>query len=109
MKTCYVDKATRTIADLCVSSPHSGHIPKLRGFIITRINVPIKSRGQGHGSKILQCIVRDADRMQVVLHLEVFASGALSEKQLRAWYSRYGFENNGVVEGIMTRLPKREE
>lgn len=100
MKTCYVDYATRSIADL-VDSREMG----LRnGMVITRINVPRESRGKGHGTKLLKQIIDDADAEGVNLYLEILSSGGLSRGQLEAWYLRHGFERVG---GVYCRKPKK--
>lgn len=83
MKTCYVDKETRGIADLCEISAHT--------FLITRINTPVASRGQGVARKLLQQILEDADREHVLLCLEISPSDGLAYNELEAWYFRHGF------------------
>ena len=60
-------------------------------YVITRINVMEKYRGQGLGTKILSMIIEDADKENVTLFLEPVSSGWLSSEELQAWYERNGF------------------
>lgn len=101
MKTCYVDRATRSIADLVAPG-------ELYPFwVITRINVPAKQRGNGHGSALLKQILADADAEQVTLALEVAPSGPLGYHALVRWYARHGFR--GDKHGYMVRKPRRQD
>ena len=84
MKAIYLDRGTRSIADLM--EVQTGV------FLITRINVPKASRGQGLGSKILKEILEDADEEDVTLEIHPMPSGSLTRKQLSEWYIRYGFK-----------------
>ena len=63
---------------------------------ISRINVPEKYRTLGHGAKILDMILIDADKEGVTLTLEPVATGrpgvGLSQAQLVKWYERHGFK-----------------
>lgn len=99
MRTCYVFPETRTIADLL---PPREVAP---GWTISRINVPAASRGEGHGSRMLKWIIREADAEQVTLWLEVFPSGPLDYQQLTNWYKRYGFKPHKT--GYMFRRPRK--
>lgn len=89
MKSCYVDKATRSIADLC---DYYG-----KGMLLTRINVPKASRGKGHASALLTRILDDADEEGVTLFLEISPSDGLDYSQLEAWYHRHGFKSIGLL------------
>jgi GNAT superfamily N-acetyltransferase len=60
-------------------------------YVITRINVMERYRGQGYGTKILNQILEDADAEGVTLYLEPSPSGGLSLEELKAWYERHGF------------------
>lgn len=95
MQSCYVDYTTRAIADLV---DYYG-----LGMVITRLNVPVKERGKGAGSKLLAQILADADRTHTTLFLEVVPTGGLNEEQLTAWYKKHGFSN---WKGIMRRRPR---
>lgn len=100
MKTCYIDRETRTIADLVkpdVQAP---------GWTITRINVPQQHRGNKYGSAMLKRICADADIEGAALYLFVSPSGGLNFAQLTDWYKRYGFER--ILTGYMRRLPMHE-
>jgi predicted GNAT family acetyltransferase len=94
MKSCYMDKESRAIADLV---DYYG-----KGMLITRINVPTSSRGKGAGSKLLRQIIADADRTNTVLYLEVVPTGTMNEEQLTKWYESYGFK---YWKGFMRRKP----
>lgn len=83
MKSCYVDKEHRAIADLC---DYYG-----KGMLLTRINVPMKSRGQGIARKLFAEILADADKEHVTLYLEISPSDGLNYKELEMWYKRHGF------------------
>lgn len=61
-------------------------------WVVTRINVMEKFRGQGYGTKVLDLILQDADAEGVTLFLEPVASGGLSQEDLTAWYERHGFD-----------------
>lgn len=82
MKTCYVDKTHRAIADL---------MPFEEGMMLTRINVPRGSRGQGVGSRLLQQVLDDARQEGIPLYLMINPSDGLSYVQLERWYTRRGF------------------
>lgn len=75
-------------------------------FVITRINVMKRYRGQGYGTKILNMILEDADKEGVVLFLEPLASGGLPRAELEAWYGRHGFDWGTWH---MRRLPNKQE
>lgn len=96
MQSCYADKETWAIADLC---DYYG-----TGMIITRINVPAKNRGQGHARALLKRILDDADREGVALFLEISPSDGLSYCQLRSWYERHGFRS---MRGVYVRKPQK--
>lgn len=99
MKTCYVIKQYRAIADLVAP----GELTEK--WTITRINVPVEHRGKGIGSQLLKRILLDADAQGVELVLEVFPSGDLNRSQLEAWYGRYGFVE--YQNGYLIRPPTR--
>lgn len=104
MKSNYIvqlgDVAQPCIADL-VELP--GHASGRSVFLITRINVPEKVRGQGWGSNLLRMICSDANQEGVVLEVHPTPSGGLNMTQLLRWYRRYGFEGHAGVP--MLRYP----
>jgi ribosomal protein S18 acetylase RimI-like enzyme len=75
-------------------------VPYMRGYIITRINVPSQYRGQGYGRELLLQILEEADKHDLPLYLEVSPSGGLDYLDLVAWYTRHGFRQKM---GIMVR------
>jgi predicted GNAT family N-acyltransferase len=95
VKSCYVDYEHRAIADICEFDGI--------GQVITRINVPISSRGQGVARRLLAQILKDADESKTTLFLEISPSDGLSFEQLKAWYARHGFER---WKGLYRRLPR---
>lgn len=100
MKRCYLDKRTRTIADLS-QSPNGA-------WEIHRINVPIAARGKLVGSRMLDKICAEADAEQATLWLLPVATGGLTHSALVAWYSKRGFEWMGKKEcSPLVRKPKR--
>jgi GNAT superfamily N-acetyltransferase len=94
---CYYHEGSRSIADLALLQ--NGWM------LITRINVPVRSRGAGLGRLILNEILRDADRHDVTLCLEPMPSGGLGFKALTDWYERNGFTT--ISKGMMVRLPRK--
>jgi GNAT superfamily N-acetyltransferase len=62
-----------------------------KDYVITRINVMERYRGQGLGTEILEMIFADADAEGIDLLLEPVASGGLTQQQLIDWYTRHGF------------------
>lgn len=99
METCYVDNQVYGIADLI----HPGEL--LPGtWVISRINIPERFRGMGHGSKLLKRIVAQADAEGVILGLTINPYGAMDYEDLEAWYIRYGFFHHDPT-GYLVRLP----
>lgn len=68
-----------------------------RGKMITRINVPVKFRGQGFGRRLLVMALFQSKYHKIDLFLEVGAYGRIgfdmNRDQLIRWYERYGFES----------------
>lgn len=96
--TCYYHEESRSISDLALL--HNGWM------LITRINVPVKSRGTGLGTRILNEVLRDADRFGVTLCLEPMPSGGMTFKSLRDWYERNGFVS--INPHMMVRIPRTD-
>ena len=65
---------------------------------------PGKCRGRGYGRKVLEEVLRDADREGVTLFLMIHPFGEMTEKQLSAWYRRNGFR--WVKKETYQRKPK---
>lgn len=97
MKNIYIDRESRSIADLILNEEE-------KTALITRINVPEIHRGKGSGSKLLKEICEDADREEFILKLYVSPSGGLSGKELVKWYQRHGFQHRAFF-GEMERPP----
>jgi ribosomal protein S18 acetylase RimI-like enzyme len=101
MKTCYLNRETRTILDV-----QEGWRDDPEGYTITRINTPRQYRGEGHASALLRQVCEDADRERATIYLEVLPTGGLNAEKLRAWYGRHGFTRLGHPL-VMRRLPQR--
>lgn len=105
MKTCYTLRDSvpdsRAIADVCDAREIG-----LRGFLLTRIQVPLPERNKGRGTQLLQQVLKDADKEGAVMWLEIKPYGSLNYEQLRAWYSRRGFRESNYM-GIMKRCPQK--
>jgi predicted GNAT family N-acyltransferase len=97
MKTSYYIEDVRAAADLIFVEGR---------WFITRINVPMRHRGLGYGTKILRQILDDADKELVDLWLKIYPSGNLSYEQLESWYTRYGFKK---VNDLMKREPLADD
>jgi predicted GNAT family acetyltransferase len=82
LKSHYLNEETRAAADLMLIDEK---------WFITRIHVPSKRRGKGYATALLKQVLHDADVENVTLWLWVFPSGGLDFKQLKSWYTRYGF------------------
>lgn len=72
-------------------------------WLITRINVPERFRGLGHGTALLVRATRVADATAKILWLAPASSGSIPNRTLRQWYKRHGFENH--PDGVMFRMP----
>lgn len=77
-----------------------------QGMMITRVFVPLWTRGKGHGRTLLKhaCDVADKTNTKLFLEISPYIDSPLDYYDLRRWYQRYGF--NGPVCGIMRRLPR---
>jgi hypothetical protein len=94
MRERYKDRKTGGLARVSPSVIYDG-------FDIDSIRVRIK--GHGGGSRLMEKILRDADKRSETLYLVVVPSGPMDEQQLRAWYQRLGFESFGSM--WMRRIP----
>lgn len=101
MEHCYLESVgiIPAIADLTMVDDET--------WELNRINVPMQSRGLGHGTRLLRRVLADADQEGVTLVLYPFPSGALDYKTLVAWYRRNGFDFAGAPdESQMFRRPR---
>lgn len=55
------------------------------------IKTPEDARGEGAGSKLLQVVLRDADKTHSIITLDPVAAGDMSTAELEKWYARHGF------------------
>lgn len=60
-------------------------------WIFNRLYVSEQNRAKGYGSEVLTKLTAYLDRKNIDLYAYIYSSGSLSEKQLDAWYRRYGF------------------
>lgn len=103
MRNYYMDSETRSIVDI-VPGTEMG----VTGVVLTRINVPSRYRGKGHGSDILKRVLADADATNTRIFLEPAASGGLDQDSLIEWYQRHGFKwMKGYVGCILVRHPRQ--
>lgn len=100
MRICYADPVTRAIADLV---PPDELTP---WWTVTRINVPARYRGRGHGSALLDLLCAEADREQITLALEPQSAGGLDGDALIDWYRRRGFRRTRLCVGYLLRRPR---
>lgn len=99
MTHCFVDHETCAIADIS---------PFRDGFMLNRINVPERHRGNGYGSRLLKRVLAEADTVGAKLYLEPLPSGPLGLLALVDWYERHGFVRHADVNGhwlYMVRAP----
>ena len=100
MRNCFIDKETRSIADL---TNLDEMVPGT--MTITRINVPEASRGKGWGTFMLEQILHEADTEGVALSLEIMPSGPLNYEALESWYMRHGFKHHPKYPSLYIRKP----
>lgn len=91
-----LDAANLAVLDMCHFSSTS--------LLITRINVPMKYRGQGHAHDLLVQAIDMVDKLDLGLRLEVQPSDGLSYAKLVAWYERHGFD---LVAGDQHKMYRR--
>lgn len=76
-------------------------------YLITRLEVPAGLRCQGHGRRLLQLLVNDADREGATLCLLPSSSGWMTNRQLIDWYRRHGFRpDDRPIVGLLARSPQ---
>jgi GNAT superfamily N-acetyltransferase len=78
------------------------------GWIITRINVPERERGNGYGSALLKRFLELADHFQKTVSLGVSSSNPkFTNGKLREWYKRHGFiREKGAPTNALIRFPQ---
>ena len=60
-------------------------------WVFTGIFVSGEHRANGYGSDVLTKVIEYLDRNNIDLFAYIYSYGSLSERQLDAWYRRYGF------------------
>lgn len=60
-------------------------------WVFTRMFSSVENRAKGYGSAVLMHLVEYLNKNSIDLYAYIYSSGSLSEKQLDAWYRRYGF------------------
>jgi predicted GNAT family N-acyltransferase len=103
MKPSYIIKCGFRIAILNVDK---NLIDSNANFVIVRINVPINERRKGIGTELLKRCLKDAQKEQVSLCLEVLSSSDMSSGRLMQWYKKHGFISDAAHPEIMTWEPK---
>ena len=78
-------------------------------WIVNRINVPVNARGRVIGNELLYKLITWADKYGQTLVLFVRPSSLLSDKDLRAWYMRNGFEIDTSGSYDLIRHPRKED
>lgn len=79
----------------------------IKGFLITRVNVPFLYRRKGHGTSLLLECLTDADKTGTSLMLIPLSSDErLSYDALAAWYRKHGFTASAGL-GYFLRTPKK--
>lgn len=79
-----IDRNQKTLA--CAEISSAGDT-----WVFTRIFVSEENRARGYGSEVLKKLTAYLDKKGMDLYAYIFSTGSLSEKQLDAWYRRYGF------------------
>lgn len=72
------------------------------GYFVDSFAVNVSYQGKGYGSQLLMLIIEEYSDVRLYLQAESYGSQRLNDQSLKAWYSRYGFVQNGVY---MERLP----
>jgi len=98
-----LDRMSLAVLDCCLfQKTNNGSI-----YLITRINVPIRHRGQGHGSDLLDTALEDADAIGSSLLLEIHPSGSeMNYDKLERWYRSRGFRRSKKYDGFFIRKPQ---
>ena len=77
---------------------------------ISSLKTAPEHRQEGEATKLMREVCRRADMSQFILVLTPakFDNGPLGDKELEAWYSRFGFERIQAKPVLMCREPKRK-
>ena len=70
---------------------------------IESLNVDDEYKGKGHGTQTLKQVIDLADKLGVIIELEIGCSGEENEFDLVKWYNKYGFKH---INGFWRRDPK---
>lgn len=100
MRECYIDLDTRSIADLSMAFEDV--------WMLHRVNVPMQSRGFGHGGRMLRKVLAAADEEGATIALIVHPSGPLDHEALTSWYQRHGFTHDDAPDWEMIRYPRSQ-
>ena len=103
MKPSYIIKCGFSIAILNVDV---NLLDSNADFVIVRINVPVNERRKGIGTALLKRCLKDAQKEQVSLCLEVLSSSDMSSGRLMQWYKKHGFVSDTLYPEVMTWEPK---
>lgn len=101
MQHMYVDVPAHATANLI-------HLSE-KLSLLSGIEVLSRNRNAGHGAKLLNTVLADADQEQVTLILLVEpdgSTGALNDSQLFAWYGKHGFTIHPQDPHAMRREPQ---
>jgi GNAT superfamily N-acetyltransferase len=104
-----IDDTSLAVLD-SIDLAQSGGRRDMLAHLITRINVPEKHRGQGHGREMLALACKRADALGITLFLEPipYSGSPMNREQLIAWYTRSGFTETAHA-GILRRLPQGKD
>lgn len=84
----HVGPASCQLAETDIVAPHLR--PHVREVL--EVFVPAEKRRKGHGRALMQEVVSEADRRGIGLFLEVKSTGEMTDEELEAFYSAFGFQ-----------------
>lgn len=104
-----IDATSLAILD-SIDLAQSGGRRDMLAHLITRINVPEKHRGKGHGRELLALACERADALGITLFIEPipYSGSPMDRETLIAWYTRSGFDETAHA-GILRRLPQGKD
>lgn len=75
-------------------------------FIVTRVIVPVRARGFGHGTALMKMLTAaaDAEMMKLMLEPQPYTN-TWTVTKLRNWYSQFGFISEVQRPEVMVREP----